>query len=67
MNETTHGSDQAFADELRRGLSKREYFAACALQGLLSAADKCDNHPGLSIDAVIAADALIEALNGVKI
>ena len=46
------------------GLNKREYFAAMALQGLLA------NDSGLitskAIDAVKAADALIEELNKTK-
>lgn len=49
------------------GLSKREYFAAHALQGLLSAID--DYGPGrlipteeAAVDAVAMADALIEEL-----
>ena len=46
------------------GLTKREYFAAMALQGLLA------NDSGLitskAIDAVKAADALIEELNKTK-
>lgn len=53
---------------MNNGLTKREYFAASALQGLLV------NHAGsviyqaLAVDSVLYADALIEALNerGVK-
>jgi hypothetical protein len=45
------------------GLTKREYFAACALQGLI-AADMITRPDGMTaIEAVKFADALIEALN----
>jgi hypothetical protein len=43
------------------GLTKREYFAACALQGIL-AADRCGDFTSAN-NAVDQADAIIEALN----
>lgn len=47
--------------DVESGLSKREYFAAIALQGLLAAGNSVTV---LMADrAVAAADALIEALN----
>ena len=71
MEQETDGNDQAFATPpvfseafglaiQEKGLSKREYFAAMAMQGLLA-------NPlhvgGVAISAVAVADALIEALN----
>lgn len=53
------------------GLTKREYFAAIALQGLLSADDPSPKHhrpPELQAAlAVLQADTLIAALNGEQI
>lgn len=68
----TNGNDMAFpATELHRdnrfqvtdwqGLTKREYFAAMALQGLIAAGGKAP----LSGTAVDLADALIDALNAI--
>jgi hypothetical protein len=57
------------------GLSKREYFAAVAMQGLLSNPEMARamrvvpdvaRHSSVAETAVLAADALIEALNTVK-
>ena len=74
-NNKTHGDSPAFAkaafytdeygiDAPQEGCTKREYFAAMALQGLLA------NDSGLitskARDAVKAADALIEELNKTK-
>lgn len=47
------------------GLTKREYFAAMALQGLLSA-DSCWSTSSYTIRSVEIADALIEELNRKK-
>ena len=74
----TDGNEPAFAkagwyqnpdiyvDE-QLGLTKREYFAAMALQGLLADAETAkqfETSPiGIPQTAVMAADALIEALN----
>jgi len=66
----THKDDAAFArassenNSSEFGLSKREYFAALALQGLLS--DSGETYPmpkEISDWAVKYADALIDALN----
>ncbi len=47
------------------GLTKREYFAACALQGLLSNPSFTATHPReIAEKATIAADLQIESLNG---
>lgn len=75
----THGNDFAFNDTATRlketspekiradnpPLTKREYFAAMAMQGLVSKA-ACDSDATreiLSYRSVAIADALIEALN----
>lgn len=50
-------------DSPQEGLSKREYFAAMAMQGLLSDADNCGNLSDIVFDAVKMADMLIEQLN----
>ena len=58
----TQGVDQGL--ELKHpGLTKREYFAAMAMQGLLSkyGYDSCDSH-GISADAVNQADELLNKL-----
>jgi hypothetical protein len=70
----THANDQAFPRPAshspefgpthpKLGLTKREYFAAMALQGLI-----VNGNSGVFIanDAVQMADALIEALNKEK-
>ena len=47
------------------GLTKREYFAAMAMQGLLSSCGqyKVTAYNEIASDCVLAADALIEELN----
>jgi hypothetical protein len=54
----TVGDDLAFPDAVGNGLTKREYFAAMALQGLTEYTYK-----HAAEEAVKHADALIEALN----
>ena len=78
MNEKTNGDSPAFAkaafyqpdggiDSPQEGLSKREYFAAMALQGYLSTeSNSLANVTVLSQLAVHASDALIKALNETK-
>lgn len=46
-----------------QGLTKREYFAALALQGLLASGDDRPSALDLISASVIAADKLIEELN----
>lgn len=61
MTPPTHGDDAAFPGS-QPGLTKREYFAAMALQGLL--ADGTNAFESEEIRYAVAfADALIEALN----
>jgi hypothetical protein len=51
----------AFAASAQHGLTKREYFAACALQGLAS---NGGSNPALAaFHAVFCADVLIDELN----
>jgi hypothetical protein len=45
------------------GLTKREYFAAHALRGLLTEWPCTSSHKSIAEDAVKFADALIDALN----
>lgn len=58
---------KAFASLTRRGLTKREYFAAAAMQGLLAGEDPLpENQRPAELQAHLAvrhADALIAALN----
>ena len=75
-NNKTHGDSPAFAkaafytdeygiDAPQEGLTKREYFAALAMQGFLS----CNAHDSIEDDvkySVKCADALIEELNKTK-
>lgn len=60
-----NGSDDAFPtpSAARPGLTKREYFASAAMAGLL--ADHVSRTDAVHF-AVVAADALIDELNGVK-
>lgn len=74
--QTTKADDQAFAtpaviyvygdtySESRSGLSKREFFAALALQGLLANPNSWHNSRNdIASEAVLTAEALIKALN----
>jgi hypothetical protein len=74
-NNKTHGDSPAFSkaafytdeygiDAPKEGLTKREYFASMAMQGLL--ANDSALITSKVIDAVKAADALIEELNKTK-
>jgi hypothetical protein len=77
MTQQTDGNDQAFATPpiysdafglavQEKGLSKREYFAAMAMQGLLSTVPESFNGREIAEISVNMADALIEALNKKK-
>lgn len=46
-----------------RGITKREYFAAMAMQGIVANVCTDINHQENAKEAVIHADALIKALN----
>jgi len=57
------GDDVNWSDA-EDGLSKREHFAAMAMQGLLTCVADIDaTIPELAADAVCAADALLEELS----
>jgi hypothetical protein len=64
-NDKTLGYEPAFPiiSEGYGGLTKREYFAACALQSAITLPWACGDTRGAAEAAVIFADALIEALN----
>lgn len=79
MYDKIKGNDPAFATpdngteslttwQGQKGLTKREYFSALAMQGMLSSIDGFSIHPdgttqNLARCAVAQADALIEELN----
>jgi hypothetical protein len=46
-----------------RGLTKREYFAALLMQGMLANSANVTDARGFAFSAAVYADALIEALN----
>jgi len=52
-----HGNHQVYL-----GLTKRDHFAAMAMQGLLAAPQSLQNTPSLSAASVEIADALLKAL-----
>ncbi|WP_460912066.1 hypothetical protein [Spirosoma areae] len=58
----TNDGDNAFASDWQSGLTKREYFAAQALTGLLANSAYTKKETATT-KAVEYADALIEALN----
>lgn len=62
----THGNMPAFGSSEAYGLTKREYFAAAALSGLLSDSSRNGNQNYYSDLAVNLADALILSLNCIK-
>ena len=62
----TNPNDPAFpviSGEHLSGLTKREYFAACAMQGLLAAPRTCEVNDDLVEVALSCANALIFKLN----
>lgn len=74
-----HGAEQpAFPMQTRQGhetflrpvfgLTKREYFAACAMQGISTrvCTDASDDEPNVAKKCVALADALIDALSKAK-
>ena len=61
-NNPTHPNERVFTQGFA-GLTKREYFAAMALQGLVSKVNHLTPMEDVAIKAVKAADALIEELN----
>jgi hypothetical protein len=68
MNDITNAKDSAFPfvinnDEYAQGLTKREYFAAMAMQGICQNPSHIGGYLSAAIEAVKQADALIEQLN----
>lgn len=64
-----NADDQAFANEWKNGLTKREYFAAKAMQGIVIdfTNDGAEwDYDDVAKHSVLAADALINALNQTK-
>lgn len=63
----TNGNDYAFPQAFEEGLTKREYFAAMALQALASIDNKGSNMDQvIELDSLLSvkyADSLIKALN----
>jgi hypothetical protein len=63
----TNPDDGAFGmsseDGFQLGLTKREYFAAMAMQAFASRADSSGTYKAFAEDAVAQADALIKELN----
>ncbi len=64
-----NGMDFAFPDEFSTGLTKREWFAGMALQGIVSACGCGDGvvsytENSLAINAIAAADELLKQLAG---
>lgn len=50
------------APRVRSGLTKRELFAAMAMQGILASGKELDHGGDFAKDAIYAADALLKAL-----
>ena len=64
-NDLVNPSVSANGYVIKQGLTKREYFAAMAMQGFIAAWGNHDvtDVNDIAHDAVLAADALIRALN----
>jgi hypothetical protein len=58
-----HGFSNEYGDHEVPGLTKREYFAAMAMQGMLANPEIEDSFKTISSSAVDVADYIIEALN----
>lgn len=71
----THGNESAFPEVQEQpqfnhhsyGLTKREYFASMAMQGIVSSPYDDYSHASVAFYAVGMADALIEELNKQKV
>lgn len=67
MNYPTFGESNVFPGNGSAGLTKREYFAAMAMQGMTSSCELwAQNEDKIAAWAVSQSDALIDALNGEK-
>jgi hypothetical protein len=61
--------DRMFELTYHLGLTKREYFAAMAMQGMLANSSNCNtewNYETIGKHCALAADALIKALNEIQ-
>lgn len=63
VEEVEHGMSGTTMDATSYGLTKRQYFAAAFMQGLLSNPNQVDNTKHFTKDSVGYADDLINALN----
>jgi hypothetical protein len=59
----TQQHENAFPDEVDRGLTKREYFAAMAMLGYLACPEVGGTETAIARRSVAQSDALIAALN----
>lgn len=70
INETRYKVDETASESYpNHGLTKREYFAAMAMQGIIAAQRICEtgiDHETNAEASVKASDALINALNETK-
>lgn len=56
--------NEPYIESHARGLTKREYFAAMAMQGILANSEMgLDTQTWIADEAILQADALIEQLN----
>jgi hypothetical protein len=67
VSPSTHqNSDGTHDFNINKGLTKREYFAAIMLQGLVTLSSHQQSHESHATQAIAYADALINALNKTK-
>lgn len=59
-------TERRFLAEMNGGLTKREYFAALAMQALINRAGSCATWEDFTGAAICVADALIKELNKMK-
>ena len=62
-NEPINPIESVHRKDIIYGLTKREYFAAMAMQGLLASGDNFNSIRELVVDSVKRADKLIKELN----
>jgi hypothetical protein len=58
----TIGMQRVFFDEAGMGLTKREWFAGMALQGLLANHENRTSYEAIAVDAIRYSDALLKQL-----
>jgi hypothetical protein len=57
-----NGRENAFPDQRWKGLTKREWFAGMALQGLLANHENRTSYEAIAVDAIRYSDALLKQL-----